>query len=165
MVFAGLEAAVELAELALEEVDRLSAVAVDADGRAQLVGRSCADLARLAGGLAFSNASLGVNHALAHSVGARFGIAHGRVNGVFLPHVPRYNAAIPAKFVAARPETPRTWRRRNLPRPRGCSAGRPRPGRGAGAVPRARGRGWCERRSTARTRSSATCTACCGRRS
>ena len=32
-------------------------------------------------GLAFSNAFVGVNHALAHAVGARFGIAHGRANG------------------------------------------------------------------------------------
>jgi acetaldehyde dehydrogenase/alcohol dehydrogenase len=52
-------------------------------------------------GLAFSNAFVGVNHALAHAVGARFGIAHGRANGVFLPHVLRYNAAIPSKFMPA----------------------------------------------------------------
>ncbi len=52
-------------------------------------------------GLAFSNAFVGVNHALAHAVGARFGVAHGRANGVFLPHVLRYNAAVPAKFMPA----------------------------------------------------------------
>ena len=52
-------------------------------------------------GLAFSNAFVGVNHALAHSVGARFGIAHGRANGIFLPHVLRYNASIPTKFMPA----------------------------------------------------------------
>ena len=39
--------------------------------------------------------SSGVNHALAHAVGARFGIAHGRANALFLPHVLRYNAAHP----------------------------------------------------------------------
>ena len=50
-----------------------------------------ANAATLAG-LAFSNAFVGTNHALAHAVGARFGIAHGRANGVFLPHVLRYNA-------------------------------------------------------------------------
>ena len=42
-------------------------------------------------GLAFSNAFVGLNHALAHAVGARFGIAHGRANAIFLPHVLRYN--------------------------------------------------------------------------
>ena len=52
-------------------------------------------------GLAFSNAFVGVNHALAHAVGARFGIAHGRANGIFLPHVLRYNASLPTKFMPA----------------------------------------------------------------
>src|SRR5207344_3015873 len=50
-------------------------------------------------GLAFSNAFVGVNHALAHAVGARFGIAHGRANAIFLPHVLRYNASLPRKFM------------------------------------------------------------------
>ncbi len=52
-------------------------------------------------GLAFSNAFVGVNHALAHAVGARFGIAHGRANAIFLPHVLRYNASLPSKFMPA----------------------------------------------------------------
>jgi acetaldehyde dehydrogenase/alcohol dehydrogenase len=52
-------------------------------------------------GLAFSNAFVGVNHALAHAVGARFGIPHGRANGIFLPHVLRYNASLPSKFMPA----------------------------------------------------------------
>jgi len=49
--------------------------------------------------MAFSNASVGVNHALAHAFGARFGIAHGRANALMLPHVIAYNAAVPAKFM------------------------------------------------------------------
>jgi len=49
--------------------------------------------------LAFSNASVGVNHALAHAFGARFGVAHGRANALMLPHVIAYNAAVPAKFM------------------------------------------------------------------
>ncbi len=52
-------------------------------------------------GLAFSNAFVGVNHALAHAVGARFGLAHGRANGLFLRDVLRYNAALPRKFMPA----------------------------------------------------------------
>ena len=59
-----------------------------------------ANAATLAG-LAFSNAFVGVNHALAHAVGARFGLAHGRANGIFLPHVLRYNTAVPSKFMPA----------------------------------------------------------------
>jgi acetaldehyde dehydrogenase/alcohol dehydrogenase len=49
--------------------------------------------------LAFSNASVGINHALAHAIGARFGIAHGRANALMLPHVIAYNASTPTKFM------------------------------------------------------------------
>ena len=52
-------------------------------------------------GLAFSNAFVGVNHALAHAVGARFHIPHGRANAIFLLHTMRYNAAVPTKFMPA----------------------------------------------------------------
>jgi acetaldehyde dehydrogenase/alcohol dehydrogenase len=50
-------------------------------------------------GMAFSNASVGVNHALAHAIGARFCIAHGRANALMLPHVVSYNANVPTKFM------------------------------------------------------------------
>lgn len=59
-----------------------------------------ANAATLAG-LAFSNAFVGVCHALAHATGARFGVPHGRACGIFLPHVLRYNAALPTKFMPA----------------------------------------------------------------
>jgi len=49
--------------------------------------------------LAFANAAVGVNHALAHAFGAHFGVAHGRANALMLPHVIAYNAAVPTKFV------------------------------------------------------------------
>ena len=49
--------------------------------------------------MAFSNASVGLNHALAHAFGARFGVAHGRANALMLPHVMAYNAAVPTKFM------------------------------------------------------------------
>ena len=49
--------------------------------------------------MAFSNASVGVNHALAHAFGARFHVAHGRANALMLPHVIAYNAAVPTKFL------------------------------------------------------------------
>jgi len=48
--------------------------------------------------IAFSNAGVGVNHALAHAFGARFGVAHGRANALMLPHVIAYNASVPTKF-------------------------------------------------------------------
>jgi len=49
--------------------------------------------------MAFANASVGVNHALAHALGAVFGIAHGRANALFLPYVIAFNAAVPAKLM------------------------------------------------------------------
>ena len=49
--------------------------------------------------LAFANASVGVNHALAHAFGARFHVPHGRANALMLPHVIAYNAAVPTKFM------------------------------------------------------------------
>ncbi|HWD00623.1 MAG TPA: bifunctional acetaldehyde-CoA/alcohol dehydrogenase [Candidatus Sulfopaludibacter sp.] len=49
--------------------------------------------------LAFSNASVGVCHALAHAFGARFHISHGLANAVMLPHVIAYNASVPTKFM------------------------------------------------------------------
>jgi acetaldehyde dehydrogenase/alcohol dehydrogenase len=49
--------------------------------------------------IAFSNAAVGVNHALAHAFGARFGVAHGRANALLLPHVIAYNASVPTKFM------------------------------------------------------------------
>jgi acetaldehyde dehydrogenase/alcohol dehydrogenase len=68
---------------------------------ADLAARSAMSNAATIAGLAFSNAFVGVNHALAHAVGARFGIAHGRANAIFLPHVLRYNASLPTKFMPA----------------------------------------------------------------
>lgn len=43
-------------------------------------------------GIAFSNAGLGLNHGMAHAMGARFHIPHGRANGILLPYVMSFNA-------------------------------------------------------------------------
>ncbi len=50
-------------------------------------------------GMAFSNASVGINHALAHSLGAQFGISHGRANAVFLLSTIDFNSGTPTKFM------------------------------------------------------------------
>lgn len=51
-------------------------------------------------GMAIGNASVGVNHALAHSLGAYFNISHGKANSVFLLSTIAYNSKIPHKFMA-----------------------------------------------------------------
>ncbi|QDY10873.1 bifunctional acetaldehyde-CoA/alcohol dehydrogenase [Micromonospora sp. HM134] len=49
-------------------------------------------------GMAFGSAFLGIVHAMSHTLGATFHIAHGRTNAVLLPHVIRYNGTVPAKL-------------------------------------------------------------------
>ena len=45
-------------------------------------------------GIAFENASLGLTHSMAHILGARFHVSHGKANGVLLPYVIKYNSCI-----------------------------------------------------------------------
>ncbi len=45
-------------------------------------------------GLAFNSASLGLNHGMAHQLGAQFHIAHGRANAILLPYIIEYNSEI-----------------------------------------------------------------------
>ena len=59
----------------------------DVEARDHMANASCL------GGLAFANAFLGVNHSMAHKLGAYHHIPHGWANAVILTRVMRYNAA------------------------------------------------------------------------
>ena len=56
-----------------------------------LEGRGWIMLASLEAGLAFSNASLGAVHAMAHSLGGYLDMAHGECNAILLDHVMAFN--------------------------------------------------------------------------
>ncbi len=50
--------------------------------------------ASLMAGLAFNSASLGLNHAMAHNMGAKLKIPHGRVNAILLPRIIEFNSGV-----------------------------------------------------------------------
>ncbi|MEU6060653.1 bifunctional acetaldehyde-CoA/alcohol dehydrogenase [Streptomyces sp. NPDC047097] len=68
-----------------------------ADGPRDPVAREKMHNAGTIAGMAFGSAFLGVVHAMAHTLGATFHLAHGRTNALLLPHVIRYNGSAPAK--------------------------------------------------------------------
>ncbi len=66
---------------------------------ADLEVRASTMQAGLYAGLAFSNASLGAAHAMAHSLGGFCDLAHGECNAILLPLVVAYNfEAAPSRF-------------------------------------------------------------------
>ncbi|WP_420116989.1 bifunctional acetaldehyde-CoA/alcohol dehydrogenase [Micromonospora sp.] len=72
----------------------LERAVVDADPEARERMHNAGTIA----GMAFGSAFLGIVHAMSHTLGATFHIAHGRTNAVLLPHVIRYNGTVPAKL-------------------------------------------------------------------
>jgi alcohol dehydrogenase len=63
---------------------------------ADLAARGQMLIAASLGGAAFSNAQVGLIHAIAHVVGARHGVHHGMANAILMPHVMRFNNSVVA---------------------------------------------------------------------
>ena len=87
-----------LAEKAIEIVMQYLKEAYD-NGNNRLAREKMHNASTLAG-MAFTNAFLGVNHSIAHKIGAEFHLPHGRINAIILPYVIQYNASKPTKFVS-----------------------------------------------------------------
>ena len=64
---------------------------VAVENGSDLVARGQMQVAALLAGWAFSNAMVGLVHAMAHSLGAVCGTPHGLANALLLPHVMQFN--------------------------------------------------------------------------
>lgn len=87
-----------LSEKAVEIVFNYLVTAYE-DGTNKLAREKMHNASTIAG-MSFTNAFLGINHSLAHKMGAEFHLPHGRLNAILLPYVIRYNASKPSKFVS-----------------------------------------------------------------
>ena len=76
------------AELAFEFLPKAYRNGYDIKARDKMHRASCL------AGMAFSLVNLGVNHGIAHALGAIFHIPHGRANALVLPHVIEFNADV-----------------------------------------------------------------------
>lgn len=71
--------------LVLEYLPRAYRNGQDLEAREKLHSASCM------AGMAFNNASLGLCHGMAHALGERLHLSHGRSNALLLPHVVEFN--------------------------------------------------------------------------
>ncbi len=86
--------ALQAVKMVFGYLERATVDGTDREAREKMHNASCI------AGLAFTNAFLGINHSLAHILGNRFHLAHGRANAVLLPYVIAYNASTPTKFTS-----------------------------------------------------------------
>lgn len=93
-----IEASVARRSTPFTDKDALWAITVIKDSlpiaveeRENVKAREMMAYAQYSAGMAFSNAGLGMVHAMAHSLGGRANLPHGVCNGVLLPYVMEFN--------------------------------------------------------------------------
>ena len=86
--------AIKAIELVFKYLPRSYENPNDVEAREKMHNASCI------AGMAFTNAFLGLNHSMAHKLGAECHIPHGRANAILLPYVIKYNATKPTKFAS-----------------------------------------------------------------
>lgn len=84
--------------LVCENLPKVYRTPDDLEARQKMHNASCM------AGMAFSNAGLGLNHGMAHTLGGHFHIPHGKANAVLLPYVMEYNSGIREELTSAAPK-------------------------------------------------------------
>jgi alcohol dehydrogenase class IV len=84
--------AIEAIRLVLENLD--VAYAEPTNKKARYDMHNASALA----GMAFTNASLGLVHSLAHKIGGEFGVTHGLANAILLPYIIDFNRVFSKKY-------------------------------------------------------------------
>lgn len=80
----------KVVEMVFEYLPKVVKDGGDMEARGYMHDASCM------AGMAFTNASLGICHSLAHAIGGAMHLPHGRANAIILPRVIEYNAKDPA---------------------------------------------------------------------